>query len=658
MSRPLRLYTVFHLNLAYSSIEIERYPEVIKQCYWPLLNLAEQRSVPIGIEATLYTLEQIERLDKRWLDKLRQLMEQGLCELIGSGDSQIIGPLVPAAVNQANLQLGMQGYEKLLNVQPRIALINEQAYADGLLALYREAGFSAVMMEWDNPAHRHPDWPGEWRYLPQRATSPDNGAELPLLWNHSIAFQKFQRYAHGDLVIEDYIDYLAAQIADVPRAMPLYGNDVEVFDFRPGRFHTEAQLSRESEWARIDTLFAALSSDARFELITPSRVLDLLDQPQAGNRLRLGDCAHPIPVKKQRKYNASRWAITGRDDLWLNTLCQRLYRRIAAQSGVTEEPALWRRLCRLWASDLRTHIATGRWEQAMAEAADFAGSLGVQMPMNTPFAAQTGTAPAVECIELDERRRYLHISTEHVRLTLNLRRGLALHRLAFAEQDFTPVVGTLKHGYFESIELGADFYTGGVVVELPGEHRRVADLEVVEPTLSVDGQVMVVGMVLRTSLGDIEKRWRIALDRAEITYAVAFPRWQRPLGTLRVGHITLLPEAFTNDLSLACRNGGEVLEHYKLDQDFWHTQPASTLVSASMGLGATDGELLIGNRARAIALHWDPSQCAAFPMVQHQCSRPGALTRVVFSLAELDETARSGGRLLPFELSLRPSRFE
>src|SRR6185436_2314664 len=42
----LRVFALFHLNLAFSSIEEERRPEVVARCYWPLLRLAEN---PPGI---------------------------------------------------------------------------------------------------------------------------------------------------------------------------------------------------------------------------------------------------------------------------------------------------------------------------------------------------------------------------------------------------------------------------------------------------------------------------------------------------------------------------------------------------------------------------------------------------------------------------------
>ncbi|MCH8021392.1 glycoside hydrolase family 57, partial [candidate division KSB1 bacterium] len=52
----LNLYTFFHLNLAYSSIEEEQRREVVKCCYWPLLRLARRFNLPFGIEASGYTL--------------------------------------------------------------------------------------------------------------------------------------------------------------------------------------------------------------------------------------------------------------------------------------------------------------------------------------------------------------------------------------------------------------------------------------------------------------------------------------------------------------------------------------------------------------------------------------------------------------------------
>ena len=85
-------YLVFHLNLSFSSIEEEDRMDVINCCYYPLLKLIEETNFPIGIELTGLTLNEIEKLDRGWISKFKELLHSGRCELIGSGYCQIIGP--------------------------------------------------------------------------------------------------------------------------------------------------------------------------------------------------------------------------------------------------------------------------------------------------------------------------------------------------------------------------------------------------------------------------------------------------------------------------------------------------------------------------------------------------------------------------------------
>ncbi len=183
----LSLYSIFHLNLAYSSIEEELRPEVIRRCYWPLLELTRRLQIPCGIEASGYTLEAIAALDPSWIDELRDLTALGSCEFVGSGFAQLIGPLVPEEVNRVNQRLGREVYERLLGFAPRLALVNEQAYSASMVSVYRQAGYEAILMEWDNPASEHPEWDPNWRYLPQLACGP-GGEEIGLIWNTCTAF--------------------------------------------------------------------------------------------------------------------------------------------------------------------------------------------------------------------------------------------------------------------------------------------------------------------------------------------------------------------------------------------------------------------------------------------------------------------------------------
>jgi hypothetical protein len=77
----LQLFAFFHLNLAFSSIEEDQRREVIRRCYWPLLDLAQAHG-PIGLEITGFTLEEIAARDPEWCDRARALVANGRIELI------------------------------------------------------------------------------------------------------------------------------------------------------------------------------------------------------------------------------------------------------------------------------------------------------------------------------------------------------------------------------------------------------------------------------------------------------------------------------------------------------------------------------------------------------------------------------------------------
>jgi hypothetical protein len=72
-SSDASLFALFHLNLAFSSIEEEQRGEVIRRCYWPLLDLA-QSAWPDRPGSTGFTLEEIAARDPEWCGRARALI--------------------------------------------------------------------------------------------------------------------------------------------------------------------------------------------------------------------------------------------------------------------------------------------------------------------------------------------------------------------------------------------------------------------------------------------------------------------------------------------------------------------------------------------------------------------------------------------------------
>lgn len=640
-AQRLQLYCVYHLNIAYSSIEEEQRSEVIRRCYWPLVELAQKHKLPFGFEIPAYTLETIALLDPKWLSALRALLDDGTCEFVGSGYAQLIGPLVPAQVNAANLRLGNEVYRKLLGRVPEIALVNEQAYSAGLVKNYLDAGYRALIMEWDNPAKNHPEWNPEFRYLPQRARGP-GGESIPLLWNKSIAFQKFQRYAHGEMELDEYLSYLGGHVGERTRAFPLYANDVEIFDFRPGRYHTEAPLQEDGEWKRLERLFETLIKNPQFKLVAPGRILDLINEPGAGNSLHLESAEQPVPVKKQGKYNVVRWAVTGHDDVGVNTACWRLYKALSAEPAASDDK--WRELCYLWSSDFRTHITEKRWTKYLGRLAAFGKK--IRVPKADGRAPTLVAAKKKLPADAERRGRFLTIRAGRLTVKLNCQRGLAVDGAWLDGADGPPLVGTLPHGFYDDISLGTDWYTGHAVLEAPGQ-PKIADLAPVAPIVEKtrDGDWLISAKI-PTPLGPVFKTIEISGRAPVLTLAYYFD-WKRlPMGSLRLGNITLHPGAFDRaSLYYAASNGGSAPETFPLaGKTVDHGAPVSFLVSARTALGMTDGRVELGDARRRVLVESDQASAALVGMISYRETKDSYFCRLALSAGEMDETRRPDGR--------------
>lgn len=624
-------YLLFHLNLMYSSIEVAERRNVIRRCYWPVLDLVSSKT-PIGVELTGETLRQIQSIDPGWVRKFSSLLRSGKAELIGSGDTQMIGPLVPAEVNDWNQKLGLEAYRDILGVRPSIALVNEMVYSPGMPEHYLKHGYRAIIVDENNARSFHSKWKQEWSGFPQVAVGA-GGSEIPVIWADSIGFQKFQRYAHGEYSLPEFAADLNRRT--VAGAHALYANDAEVFDYRPGRYSTEAAL-KAGEWKRIAALLRYISRKKEFKFILPSEVLKTWGDRRAGNSLKLESAEQPVLVKKQDKYNVTRWAVTGREDTAINTRCWRIYEELRRRKS--DKPYLWRELCHLWSSDYRTHITEKRWSAFRSRLSIFEKNLGLRSSAKT--IRKVAPRAARKQFRVVRDGRFLKIENKHARLLLNTARGLAVEKLWFPDVSPDWLCGTVHQGYFRDIRFGADFYSGHFVAEMPGR-PKLTDLAACVPGIRRDGDAIVATSNLKTAYGMLRKTVRVEgqSPRIEIGY-----RWLWPdlfMGSVRLGFVTLNPKAYDpRSLFFEAKNGGLVSERVPLKGAVDHGKNVSFVVSSQTCLGLTDGTLKLGDAKKGVVVTVDKSRCAAVGMIAHRRLEDGMFCRAFFSVKEMDETSR------------------
>jgi len=622
----------------FSSISEEDRVIVIKKCYWPLLNLIK-RGYPIAIQPSGITLEIIQKLDPDWIEELKKLLKEKKCELIGEGYSHIIAPLAPAEVNDFNLSFGRKIYKNILGISPKIATVSEMAYSAGLVKIFKKNGYKSVLMDWNNSAQYHPEWKKEWKYHPQIVLGAKE-EKIPVIWGNFVSFQKFQRYVNGVIELDEYLDYIRTHKTNgAERFLLCYGSDSEIFDFRTRRFasRVEGKASR-GEWERIAKLFEALSAEKDVRLIFPSQVLNMeKDKKNAFNKIRLESPEDPIPVKKQEKYNITRWGLTGHS-VAINTACYKIYENIKNIA----DPSLWKELCYLWSSDFRTHIEQNRFldfEKRLEKIFKISSYKKAKLkPKNIPFAKN---------VKITQTRRHLEVDTKDMNVVFNIHKGLTINSATFKKISHKPIFGGIFHDYYDDVRLEVDFFSGHSVIGVPGK-SQMTDLGAIKPKVENKGGVISVsarsalGSASRNQAGGgwIKKIVSIipAENKIEIDYSFDFI--SPDFVSWRTGFVTLLPETFKKDsLYFSCKNGGADNEKFLLrGVKSIDKKPVSLMVSAPSSLGNTGGELEIGDNEKKIFIKTDMAKCAALPMIQFENLPKTFLLRSFFSLGEIDDT--------------------
>lgn len=640
-------FFLFHLNLAFSSIEDSLHNEVINKCYYPLLELFSNNDIKLGIEISGWSLNRISELSPKWILAFKELLSQNKCELVASGYSQIIGPLVPYEVNIKNHEIGLDTYKKILNVIPETVLVNEMSYSNGVAEIYQEIGYKNMIMDGDNLSlSLNID---KYDFFSKRYCIGSNKKnKVKILPSDSIIFQKFQRYAHSNLSTDEYINYIKELIKDDNRlAIPIYCNDAEIFNFRPGRFAEEAEIEND-EWHRIENILKVLKTIDSHKILLPREICDQLDLKDL-EHLKIDSLSYPVPVKKQRKYNLARWAITGRDDAHLNAVCNSLLNKKNYPKNINE----WKELLYLWSSDHRTHVTDSKWENV----------IGIIKKKNLDdfdvSKIYEKNASSFEKIQqhknIFEYKNFIEVKTDAFFVKFNKNKGLSIFSAGLIkdEKEFC-ILGTLEHGFFDNIELGADFFSGAFVMQDMKDANLVTDLVKADPVISCQKDVIAISTDFKIGKAIVKKTIFVNLKKMSVNFLYSFNNRRRCRETIRLSAATIKTDEMKNiNFNVYSKTGSNIAHKYVLDREFDHGLPVSHRVSSSSGLPSTDGELNFEINEVSFDICWDTSRNSFYPLFSYKKDKNGNLIRLHLSEQEIDDTSKPSGTNRSLEYSIK-----
>lgn len=611
------------MNADYSSISESHLDTVISSCYEQILKVQDSLALPVALEMTGSTALKLDELRPKLLETIRERVRSGKIAIISGGMYQIIGPLVPHEVTYRNHKRGVEVLAKLFGFSPTIVLPSEQAISDGTLEVLENAGYRAAIVDLDNYGS-----PQE-NYIRGFPRGP-----MKLVWASSSVYQWVQQYIHGDITLEDIVTRIRQRVPcygdDIP--FPLYSGDAETFGFRPGRYMTESEVDAKTEWSRFSDLIVKLREECGFDFtcqIQPAAAPSRVELPGLFPSIP----QEPIRVKKQPKYNVSRWAVSGRGDFELNASCWEKLRILSETPTSSSQD--WDELLRLWSSDFRTHLTEEKWTKLLSE-------LPQRKRARTgPFRIRpTGVPPASRFVE---NPRSIEITTEEFVIVIDKNRGLTLSSVRRKESTAT-LFGKVPHGTFLRPDLSPDWYSGNMTLQIPG-HQQVTDLTRCRIVANLEGSIISITTDLKFSQGTLQKKVSIDMNSSEINVQYILPSIQRN-GSLRLGYISILREKGEDvPLRYSTQNGGYGPETYAVGtQEFEMGAAVSHLVSARTGLGMTGGwiHFLRTDINEQFLVTFEQSQNPYLGLLSNSTGPEGALTRFCLTAMERDDTLASG----------------
>ncbi len=143
---------VFHANLHYSGLRPEKYEFCIRKSYERIFDLFSSRfkGVKYCFEASGFTVDMMAKLTPDVLVKLRNAIESGQCEFMGSPYAHPIMTNFHYEDGVQACNFAMDSYRKHLGMTPRTAWNPECCWNEDIPKIYKEAGFDIMSLDWDS----------------------------------------------------------------------------------------------------------------------------------------------------------------------------------------------------------------------------------------------------------------------------------------------------------------------------------------------------------------------------------------------------------------------------------------------------------------------------------------------------------------------------
>lgn len=592
--------------------------KIIENSFCKLLKLVKKKNIKVGISITGISLEIINTIKPEIINELRKLIEMGNVEIIASGYSQVVQPLVPYEINKINLKLGISCYKSILNTTPNTAINCEGVYSNSAAKVIEEYKFKNLLVEWNNFYKAN-----DIKNIDLKYKCPQiKNTKLNLIWYNSINFQLFQRYVKGEINLKDYFNNIKTK--NKKGYICLYCSDAEIFGFNFKRYDDD-KISI-NPWKRIESL---INEIPKKNLIFTSEI----KKTKLNNKIEITNFRYPLIVKKQDKYNIYRWSNSGKNDSWLNAICFKIFYALKNKSN--NEIKNWKKLLYFWSSDFRTHIVNERWTKLMAEIKNFTKRENIKISLD-----------AMSSLSFSKKNHKIKkiINFKNNTLTFDRSKGMSIKNWKIKKKN---TLGTSHFYNFEEIFLGADFYSGNSLIE-PLGGKKISDLKNAEIYFQNSKKYKKLNSCVKNRNYNFLKSYTINKkinNSLQLETKIITPR--RSKERIRLLGLTFDNKIFDKkSLYYSTNLGGKKLERFKIKDNIDHYKSLNQNITAFNGFVATDGLVIIGDKKRKILVKFDQSLSFLVCQLIYYSNKKidKYFLRLNFSAQEIDETFRENNK--------------